>query len=52
MRFCKAVEIEATGAPAVMAFCHCESCRTWLRAPIHGATLWPVACWSCIPPSA
>ena len=41
--FCKAVEIEATGAPAVMAFCHCESCRTWLSAPIHGATLWPVA---------
>jgi hypothetical protein len=43
MRFCKAVEIEATGAPAVMAFCHRESCRTWLRAPIHGAMLWPVA---------
>ena len=41
--FCKAVEIEASGAPAVMAFCHCESCRTWLSAPIHGATLWPGA---------
>ena len=41
--FCKAVEIEATGQPAVMAFCHCESCRTWLSAPIHGAALWPVA---------
>jgi hypothetical protein len=41
--FCKAVEIEATGAPAVMAFCHCESCRTWLSAPVHGATLWPSA---------
>jgi hypothetical protein len=41
--FCKAVEIEATGAPAVMAFCHCETCRTWLSAPIHGATLWPTA---------
>ncbi|HEY8156033.1 MAG TPA: GFA family protein [Myxococcota bacterium] len=41
--FCKAVEIEATGAPAVMAFCHCGSCRTWLSAPIHGATLWPAA---------
>lgn len=41
--FCKAVEIEASGAPAVMAYCHCESCRTWLSAPIHGATLWPSA---------
>jgi hypothetical protein len=41
--FCKTVEIEATGAPAVMAFCHCESCRTWLSAPVHGATLWPAA---------
>jgi hypothetical protein len=40
---CKAVEIEVTGAPAVMAFCHCESCRTWLSAPVHGATLWPSA---------
>lgn len=39
--FCKAVEIEATGAPAVQAFCHCETCRTWLSAPVHGATLWP-----------
>jgi hypothetical protein len=41
--FCKAVEIEASGAPAVMAFCHCDSCRTWLSAPIHAATLWPAA---------
>lgn len=41
--FCKSVEIEATGEPAVMAICHCESCRTWLSAPIHGATLWPSA---------
>jgi hypothetical protein len=41
--FCKAVEIEVTGAPAVMALCHCESCRTWLSAPVHGAMLWPSA---------
>jgi hypothetical protein len=39
--FCKAVEIEASGPPAVMVYCHCESCRTWLSAPIHGAMLWP-----------
>ncbi|MGH3055626.1 MAG: GFA family protein [Gaiellaceae bacterium] len=41
--FCKAVEIQASGTPAVMVFCHCESCRTWLSAPVHGATLWPTA---------
>lgn len=41
--FCRAVEIEASGEPAVMAICHCESCRTWLSAPLHGATLWPDA---------
>ena len=41
--FCKAVEIEATGSPAVQVICHCDSCRTWLSAPIHGATLWPAA---------
>jgi hypothetical protein len=40
---CEAVAIEATGAPAVQAFCHCDTCRTWLSAPIHGATLWPAA---------
>ena len=40
---CKAVEIEVTGAPAVQTYCHCDSCRSWLSAPIHGATLWPSA---------
>jgi hypothetical protein len=38
---CGQVEIEVTGEPAVQAYCHCDSCRTWLSAPIHGATLWP-----------
>ena len=40
---CGAVEIEATGEPAVMGFCHCDSCRTWLAAPVHGFMLWPQA---------
>ena len=39
--FCGAVEIEISGDPAVMAYCHCESCRGWLGAPIHAASLWP-----------
>lgn len=38
---CGAVQLELNGEPAVQVYCHCESCRTWLSAPIHGATLWP-----------
>jgi hypothetical protein len=40
---CGQVEVEMTGEPAVMAYCHCSSCRGWLGAPIHAATLWPAA---------
>ena len=38
---CGAVRISITGEPAVMAYCHCASCRGWLGAPIHAASLWP-----------
>jgi len=38
---CGAVQLEISGDPAVQAFCHCASCRGWLGAPIHAATLWP-----------
>ena len=38
---CGAVEVELAGEPAVQAYCHCESCRSWLSAPVHAATLWP-----------
>lgn len=38
---CGAVEIEITGEPQVQAYCHCESCRRWLSAPVHAAALWP-----------
>jgi hypothetical protein len=38
--FCGAVEVELEGDPAVQAYCHCSSCRGWLGAPIHAATLW------------
>ena len=27
--FCGAVEIEATGQPNAMGYCHCRSCRSW-----------------------
>jgi len=38
---CGAVELELRGEPAAMAYCHCSSCRGWLGAPIHAASLWP-----------
>jgi hypothetical protein len=40
---CGAVQLELSGEPAVQAFCHCESCRGWLGAPVHAASLWPAA---------
>ena len=38
---CGAVELEIAGDPAVQAYCHCNSCRSWLSAPLHAAALWP-----------
>ena len=40
---CGAVQLELSGEPAVMAYCHCDSCRGWLGAPVHAASLWPSA---------
>ena len=40
---CGAVELRLEGEPAVMAYCHCESCRLWFGAPVHGSSLWPAA---------
>ena len=40
---CGAVQLELSGEPPIQVYCHCNSCRTWLSAPIHGATLWPSA---------
>ena len=37
---CGAVQVEISGEPAVQAYCHCGSCRDWLGAPIHAASLW------------
>jgi len=38
---CGAVQLEISGEPAAQAYCHCDSCRSWLGAPIHAASLWP-----------
>jgi hypothetical protein len=39
--FCGAVQIEATGSPAAMGYCHCSDCRHWSAGPINTFTLWP-----------
>lgn len=38
--FCGAVEIEVTGEPAGMGYCHCTSCREWSAGPVNAFTLW------------
>jgi len=38
--FCGAVELEVTGAPTAMGYCHCESCRHWSAGPINAFSLW------------
>lgn len=38
--FCGAVKLEVTGAPEVMGYCHCNSCRRWSAGPVNAFTLW------------
>ena len=38
--FCGAVELEVTGTPEAMGYCHCASCRAWSAGPVNAFTLW------------
>jgi hypothetical protein len=38
--FCGAIELEVTGAPVAMGYCHCASCRSWSAGPVNAFTLW------------
>jgi hypothetical protein len=38
--FCGAVELEVTGSPEAMGYCHCRSCRSWSGAPVNAFSLW------------
>jgi hypothetical protein len=38
--FCGAVQIAVSGAPEVVGYCHCDSCRSWSAAPVNAFTLW------------
>jgi hypothetical protein len=39
--FCGAVQLEVSGQPTAMGYCHCESCRQWSAGPVNAFTLWP-----------
>jgi hypothetical protein len=34
------VQIELSGEPEAMGYCHCRSCRSWSAAPVNAFTLW------------
>ena len=38
--FCGAVEIEVSGEPEGMGYCHCRSCRSWSGGPVNAFSLW------------
>jgi len=38
--FCGAVQIEVTGEPEAMDYCHCRSCRSWSGGPVNAFSLW------------
>jgi hypothetical protein len=37
---CGAVEVEVTGSPEAMGYCHCRSCRSWSGGPVNAFSLW------------
>jgi len=38
--FCGAVQIEISGEPEVMGYCHCRSCQSWSASPVNAFSLW------------
>jgi hypothetical protein len=38
--FCGSVQLEVSGSPEVMAYCHCNDCRSWGASPVSAFTLW------------
>lgn len=41
--FCGAVELEVSGEPLGMGYCHCGDCRSWSASPVNAFTLWKTA---------
>ena len=42
--FCGTVEIDVSGSPEAMGYCHCESCRHWSAGPVNAFSLWKPEC--------
>jgi len=38
--FCGSVQVEVTGGPVAMGYCHCSSCRSWSGALVNAFSLW------------
>ena len=38
--YCGAVELEMSGPPLDMGYCHCANCRKYSGAPVNAFTLW------------
>jgi hypothetical protein len=38
--FCGAVQVEVSGEPDGMGYCHCSSCRSWSAGPVNAFSLW------------
>lgn len=38
--FCGAVGLTVSGDPALMGYCHCDSCRHWSAGPVNAFSLW------------
>src|SRR5262245_35054169 len=38
--FCGAVQVEVSGTPEAMGYCHCRSCRSWSGGPVNAFILW------------
>jgi hypothetical protein len=38
--FCGAIEVEVSGEPLEMGYCHCASCRHYNGSPVTAYTLW------------
>jgi hypothetical protein len=38
--FCGAIEVEVSGQPEAIGYCHCQSCRSWSASPVNAFTLW------------
>ena len=41
--FCGDVKFTVSGEPEAMAYCHCNSCRSWSAGPVNAFTLWKPA---------